>query len=79
MASVKPKSRWNLINDFGTGNGHVPAGSALEVIGVYPPGTPGIGESNEDVVLAAYARPGAAPQTIAVPASVFSKICKAVS
>ena len=79
MKAIKTNSVWRLVRDYGTGNGYVPANSELTVIGVYPPGTPGIGASDEDVVLADYDRPGTAPQTLAVPVSMFSDICKAVS
>jgi hypothetical protein len=79
MAKITPNSVWRLSSDFGIGPGFVPAGAELVVDGLYPPGTPGIGHIDEDTVLAHYARPDAGPQTIAVPVSEFSALCKAVS
>lgn len=79
LSSIECESTWKLVKDFGSGNGYVPAGSEVSVIGVYPPGTPGVGMSDEDTVLASYARPDADPQTIAVPVSMFTTLCKAVS
>lgn|GEM_PF-5070982 len=78
LKKIEPGASYRLVSDYGVGPGSIPAGADLKVTGIYPPGTPGIGYSNEDTVLAEYDRPGAPPQTIAVARSVFSQMVKAV-
>lgn len=75
--AIKTNSKWRLVNDFGVGPGFIPAGSELVVSGVHPPGTAGIGYVDEDTVVAHYDRPEAAPQTVALPASLFTTMVKA--
>jgi hypothetical protein len=74
-----PDSRWTVSQDCGVGPGYIPAGAELVVSAVYPPGTPGIGHADEDVVMAHYERPDASPQTVAWPVSIFTAACKAAS
>ncbi|MFI6512984.1 hypothetical protein ACIBCT_35745 [Streptosporangium sp. NPDC050855] len=39
---------WQLIDDWGVGPGMLLAGAEVTVLGIYPPGTPGIGYSEHD-------------------------------
>ncbi|GAA2322338.1 hypothetical protein GCM10010149_89390 [Nonomuraea roseoviolacea subsp. roseoviolacea] len=77
--AISPDSQWSFLQDYGVGPGFVPAGSVVVVTGVYPSGTPGIGYSDENTVVADLARPDAAPQTLAIPESDFTALTKAVS
>lgn len=81
MSTTKPTAGavYRLKADYGVGPGHLPAGADVTVVGVYPPGTAGLGASDEDVVLAQYERPGAPPQTVAISKSRFVSLTRAVS
>lgn len=79
LTAVSPGSTWRFSVDHGVGPGFVPAGAEVTVTGVYPPGTPGLGASDEDTVLVDYDRSDQAAQSLALPTSLFSKLCKAVA
>ncbi|MFD9941563.1 hypothetical protein ACFWYW_24225 [Nonomuraea sp. NPDC059023] len=70
---------YRLVDDFGVGPGSLPAGAEVVVTGIYPPGTPGIGLSEEDTVLADYTRADDSVQTIAVGVTEFEQRFVAVS
>lgn len=47
-AAQWPERWYRLTADFGEGVGMIPAGTHVLVLGVHPPGTPGIGADVED-------------------------------
>jgi hypothetical protein len=70
---------YKLAEDFGVGPGAVPAGQVVVVTGVYPPGTPGLGVSVEDMVTADFVDIDHSPRTLALPVSEFTARFKKVA
>lgn len=78
-SSSAPNGIYELAEDFGIGPGTVTSGQRVMVTGVYPPGTPGLGLSDEDVVTADFVDIDGSPRTLGLPLSEFSARFKAVA
>jgi len=76
---ISAGKKFQLIDDFGVGPGMVPAGAEVTVTGVYPPGTPGIGAIDEEIVLATYRNNHNADQVIALGVTQFKSLVREVS
>lgn len=81
MALTIPKANetWKLTTDHGVGPGYVAAGAAVKVTGVHAPGTPGLGYSEEDTVVAEYLDVDGALRILALPVTGFTSLLKKVS
>jgi hypothetical protein len=77
----KPKAgeTWQLKDDFGTGPGHMTAGTDVTVSGIHPPGTPGLGFSETDIVTAEFTDAANATRVVALPVPDFVARFKRVS
>ncbi|TKK84703.1 hypothetical protein FDA94_29250 [Herbidospora galbida] len=62
---------YELQADFGIGAGSLTAGQQVTVTGVHPPGTPGLGVSNDDQVTADFPEAAGNIRTIALDVPSF--------
>lgn len=69
---------YKLAEDFGVGPGAMAAGQLVTVSGVYEPGTPGLGESTEDIVVADFLDLDNSHRTLALPLSEFTALFQKV-
>ncbi|MEU4534278.1 hypothetical protein AB0G15_05340 [Streptosporangium sp. NPDC023825] len=76
----KVDETYKLKADFGSGPGALSAGVTAKVVGIYEPGTPGLGASAEDTVSAELTDADGALRILALPVSqwqeLFSKVSK---
>ncbi|WP_188187623.1 hypothetical protein [Nonomuraea sp. SYSU D8015] len=70
---------WRLIDDWGVGPGALPAGTEVEILGIYPSGTPGIGYSEYDSVLFQYTCIDGCIRFLALPVPEFVVMFQKVS
>ncbi|MGW0060366.1 hypothetical protein ACWDTT_10610 [Streptosporangium sandarakinum] len=79
MDEITVGAQYRLRTDFGTGPGMVPAGAVVTVLGIYPPGTPGVGAIDEDTVLCSYHNAYGSTQHLALGVTLFASMFEEVS
>jgi hypothetical protein len=65
--------------DHGRGMGMIAAGTRAEVYGVFPPGSPGIGDDGTHTVMLLVHEPPFGDRFVALPIELYHGLCDALS